>query len=530
MSITGILRLFYFCLIILAAGNPWMQARAQQTAGNEGVVKDSPAWDGGSSRQTKAPCQTILNAFDTLNCIPVPEAENGFLYFRVCLGDSTFFQIVTDYPQNGTGYTQHDTLSTFTWDFGDGTRLTTEVPWAWHTYDTAKGFEMNVYVTDTNRCNSIPVIGRVTVTQNPISRIHNPPAICVEDTVSIQASAFMNFTPFSYSQVSSQKFDSVMFIPDGPNCDPTNPCYNTDVVFTSFLPGQTIGSASDILSICVFMEHSYVGDLNFRINCPNGQTDTLKTYIHWGGADLGIRGTPDSGCDPKNNPQGTPWNYCWSEIYPNIGTINANAGVARLDSTNRTDTNTYYLPDQPFTNLVGCPLNGIWTIEICDKWAADNGYIFEWTLNLSPALLPQSWGYTAQIDTSYVTGPFITGYTPGGAAIIAPTLPGTYECTAYMGDDFGCLWDTTVYLQVLPRPEVELGNDVELCQGEQVVLDAGPGMEGYLWSTGAVTQQITVTQGGTYSIEVTAENGCTDDDSILITVHPLPPAVLIRHE
>lgn len=514
-------------VIALLFAFPWL-AKGQDTLGQN--VKESPTWDPPPTERTKTPCQTILNHFDTLSCQPIPEPENGFLYLKVCLGDSTFFKITSAYPQNGTWYAQHDSLSVFNWDFGDGTHLTTENPMAWHTYDTAKGFEMNVFITDTNGCNSVPIIARVTVTQNPISRINSPPNICLEDTVNILASSFMNFSPFTYSQTSSQRFDSVMFIPDGPNCDPTNPCYNTDVVFTSFLPGQTINNASDILSICVLMEHSYVGDLNFRINCPNGQTDTLKSYIHWGGADMGIRGTPDNGCLAKNNPQGTPWNYCWSELYPNIGTINANAGVARLDSTNRTDTTTYYLPDQTFTNLVGCPLNGIWTIEICDKWSADNGYIFEWTLNLSPSLLPQSWGYTANIDTSYIVGPYITGYTPTGAAIIVPTTPGVFAYTAFIGDEFGCLWDTTVYLEVLPRPNVDLGPDVEICQGDQAQLNAGGGMEQYQWSTGATSQQLVVNQGGTYWVEVTAENGCTDFDQIEVIMHALPSPILIKHE
>lgn len=336
------------------------------------------------TEENRTPCQILEAAWDTLNITPLQADTGSFLYIPLCLGDSVHFILYGIYPQNGQYYTQHDTLNIYTWDFGDGTQLTTQTPQAWHRYDSARGYEMNVYMTDTNNCISRPLIARILVTQNPVSAVNPIPQICVGDTTAIQPSSFVNFVPYSYSQISSQKFDSTMFIPDGPNCNPAHPCYNTDVIFTSFLPNQIITSASDILSVCVFMEHSYVGDLNFVIRCPNGQTDTLKKYIHWGGADMGIPGTPDSGCDPRNNPQGTPWNYCWSEIYPNIGTINANAGQARLDSTDRTNQLKYYLPDNNFSHLIGCPLNGIWSIEICDYWAVDNGYIFEWTLNLSP--------------------------------------------------------------------------------------------------------------------------------------------------
>jgi len=67
----------------------------------------------------------------------------------------------------------------------------------------------------------------------------------------------------------------------------------------------------------------------------------------------------------------------------------------------------------------------------------------------------------------------------------------------------------------------DLGNDVSICEGETTTLDAGAGYENYLWSTGAVTQTITVSQSGTYSVTV---NACGDEyyDDVQVTVYPLP--------
>lgn len=519
----------YVALMVLLSLSATNYVQGQTQLDDTPGKKNGKSWVPQAVESTRTPCQEIIAAFDTLQCIPIPQDTGVFFYFRVCLGDSVFFKVKGIYPDNGTYYTQHDTMSTYTWDFGDGTKYTTGEPFAWHRYDTAKGFEMNVFITDTNRCISLPLIARITVTRNPISQVNPLPAICVSDTTNLQASTFVSYSPFSYSQVSSQKFDSLMFIPDGPNCNPANPCYNTDVLFTSFLPGQMVTNASDILSVCVFMEHSYVGDMQFRLKCPNGQFSELKTYIHSGGADMGIPAFPDVGCKPTENPVGTPWNYCWSEIYPNIGTINANSSLPRLDSTDRTNNLKYYVPDSPFNNLIGCPLNGIWNIEICDYWAVDNGYIFEWTLNLSPALLPQSWGYTAEIDSSWVEGPFIIG-TSGTGTLISPTAPGIYPYTVFIADNFGCVWDSTVYLEVKPLPGIDLGPDQEFCQGGQAVLDAGAGMQSYLWNTGATTRFLTVDQGGVYEVTITATNFCQNTDSVEITVFPLPAAVPIRHE
>lgn len=53
-------------------------------------------------------------------------------------------------------------------------------------------------------------------------------------------------------------------------------------------------------------------------------------------------------------------------------------------------------------------------------------------------------------------------------------------------------------------PNVDLGPDQMLCQGQSAILDAGPGYDFYSWSTGASTQSINVTASGTYSVSVGA--------------------------
>ena len=41
---------------------------------------------------------------------------------------------------------------------------------------------------------------------------------------------------------------------------------------------------------------------------------------------------------------------------------------------------------EPFTDLVGCPLNGTWTLTVNDLFAIDNGYICDWSINFDPTL------------------------------------------------------------------------------------------------------------------------------------------------
>jgi hypothetical protein len=67
-------------------------------------------------------------------------------------------------------------------------------------------------------------------------------------------------------------------------------------------------------------------------------------------------------------------------------------------------------------------------------------------------------------------------------------------------------------------PEVELGSDIILPDGEEAILDAtGTGLT-YIWSTGATTPSIVINAAGSYSVTVTNEAGCTAMDSVLVTI------------
>ena len=79
-----------------------------------------------------------------------------------------------------------------------------------------------------------------------------------------------------------------------------------------------------------------------------------------------------------------------------------------------------------------------------------------------------------------------------------------------------------------PLPVVNLGNDTALLPVQSILLNAGPGFNSYLWSTGAVTQSILVDSSGvgigvkTIWVHVTDNYYCLGGDTILInfTNHP----------
>ncbi|HET8573340.1 MAG TPA: PKD domain-containing protein [Edaphocola sp.] len=86
-----------------------------------------------------------------------------------------------------------------------------------------------------------------------------------------------------------------------------------------------------------------------------------------------------------------------------------------------------------------------------------------------------------------------------------------------------------VIATINPLPAVDLGDDTSICPGTSAItLDAGNQGTGYIWSTGASSQTITIDTGMTYSVTVTGANGCTASDTIIVQngIYPirvLPP-------
>ena len=79
----------------------------------------------------------------------------------------------------------------------------------------------------------------------------------------------------------------------------------------------------------------------------------------------------------------------------------------------------------------------------------------------------------------------------------------------------GCANRDSFFVTITPNPTVELGNDTLICTASSFLLDAGNSGATYLWNTGAITQTLTVTGLGEYSVTVTS-NGCSKADTISV--------------
>jgi gliding motility-associated-like protein len=77
-------------------------------------------------------------------------------------------------------------------------------------------------------------------------------------------------------------------------------------------------------------------------------------------------------------------------------------------------------------------------------------------------------------------------------------------------------------VKIMPYPIINLGNDITLCKGDSVTLDAGFGASKYLWNTGATTWNIVARDTGTYAVRVENQVGCSSSDTIRVMNWPDP--------
>ncbi|MCB9233812.1 MAG: DUF2341 domain-containing protein [Bacteroidia bacterium] len=101
--------------------------------------------------------------------------------------------------------------------------------------------------------------------------------------------------------------------------------------------------------------------------------------------------------------------------------------------------------------------------------------------------------------------------------------PGWYTVTA--SDSGGCISTDSIFLGQYPSPSVSLSN-LQFCDGNSGILDAGSGWASYQWSDNSTGQTLSVSSGGSYWVQVTNSFGCQGGDTAQVSVWPLPMPVV----
>ncbi len=363
---------------------------------------------------------------------------------------------------NGSGSTPAPgySISQYTWTFADGT--TAIGPNASHSFSEPGEYVVQLTVIDNNNCvntNSVDLqvlVGTVPSFQGTVESLSTCLGATVDLTGEVAGTTWTGEPVF--------EFGPPIALPDQQGVP-----FSSTISFTQFAPGQTVQNVNDIVSICANMEHSYMGDLVISATCPNGQTITMHQQ-GGGGTYLGAANDADNSQNPV---LGVCWQYCWSASATN-GTwaqsvqAGGNVSSAGTPPNNALNPGTYSSV-QPFSNLIGCPLNGQWTITFNDLLGIDNGFACDWALSFDPDLYPDLTVFTpvpgTSQDSAFWTGPFLTTPDPNTPLIAtsAPTAPGDYDYTLTVIDNFGCQYDTTITVTVAPPIQLDAGPNIILC-------------------------------------------------------------------
>ena len=268
-----------------------------------------------------------------------------------------------------------------------------------------------------------------------IAHFNIPDNICIGDTVRVTFGFDMSHDiMYQYPEITRGIVETV-FLPDGIPCGNMRCAYTSTINFTDFAEGSIITTFEAIRYLRLNIEHSYIADIFISLTCPNGQTstimrfggsptavcyseipDTANTWLYgtnaYGYVDFGEPNIHDNeGCNTSNNPSGTGWNYCWSNNTISDYNYASGDGIiyrlghshnGRIDSSDVASHSKFYHPDVHFNSLIGCPLNGNWTVKVIDGFLGDNGYLFSWELALDGNLVES---IECPADSFVVLGP-----------------------------------------------------------------------------------------------------------------------------
>ncbi len=111
----------------------------------------------------------------------------------------------------------------------------------------------------------------------------------------------------------------------------------------------------------------------------------------------------------------------------------------------------------------------------------------------------------------------------GSSPSHAYTSDGPYTVTLTVTNENGCTGMATSSLTVFPLPtpgNITYSPDLFICSGESVDLTAPPGSS-WVWNTTEITQTITASMAGYYSVTITDANNCVySPDSVEVIVYP----------
>jgi len=318
----------------------------------------------------------------------------------------------------------------------------------------------------------------------------------------------------------------------------------TTTVSTSGTYSVTVSDASGCTgtaSAVVTVNNNPVPDVSGPASICIGQTATLNagagyTAYLWGNGSNGqtlaattsgtysVTVTDANGCTGTDNFTLTVGTSLSPIISGNLDicagettTLDAGAGYASYTWSTGANTQT-----------ITVNTSGIYFVTVSDATGCTGETSQTVTLSSNPAVVIAGannicTGETATLDAGAGFNSYI--WSNGEATqTISVTTSGAYSVT--VSNAAGCSGTDSFTVAVNANPATTITGSTTFCTGSSTALNAGAGFNSYIWSNGEVTQSITVSTAGTYSVTVSNAFGCTGADDITVTESAsLSPAI-----
>ena len=191
-------------------------------------------------------------------------------------------------------------------------------------------------------------------------------------------------------------------------------------------------------------------------------------------------------------------------------------GTTSLDAGTGYDSYTWQ-PNGEITQSITVTQAGIYTVTTTTRnCSASSSAVVSVISTLQPFTLGNDTAFCGSFSKVLYTGNSTTVWSNGETASqITVSEAGQYIAT--ISNTCSTVSDT-VNIAQNNIPIVNIGNDTAIC-GSELQLNAPTQMQEYVWSDGSQNASITISGAGTYWVNITDANGCTNADSITITTN-----------
>lgn len=383
-------------------------------------------------------CQTISN---TVVITPTPDADE---ILRICQGETVNFSGSTAFSVDGTGATNE-------WRFSDDPSATITGATASRIYNNPGVYRVDYVTTDATGCRDRDIedlIIFVSTTPDFTGTVAANTTLCFGESTTIEGLVeTVEFVADVAPPVTGQTY-----LPD----DNGTTFYETCIDVEGFPIGATVQNASDIVNVFINMEHSYIGDLDIFLLAPDGsQID----FLIQGGTPFIAGQFLGQAIDNSIGVPGVGEDY----FFTDTATTTLRMAADPLPGGTTVPSGSYR-PENPFSDLIGTPLNGLWCLRVIDNLSIDDGYIFYWGINFDPAIVPISERFEpGESSEQWLANADITA-TNGSEITVTPTVAGQNCYDFEFTDSFGCIYTETVCIDVAAEITSIQPTDIIVCQ------------------------------------------------------------------